>query len=72
MVRPSYAGLGGNILFLGSRQFPGENQQNRDKSAVFRLKKEKIYALNTIIQVFTDIRRLAIRFFLVAFLTAFS
>ena len=46
MVRPSYAGLGGHILFLGSRQFPGENQQNRDKSAVFRLKKEKIYALN--------------------------
>jgi len=38
--------LGGHILFLGSRQFPGENQQNREKSAVFWLKKEKIYALN--------------------------
>jgi len=44
--RPSYAGLGGHILFLGSRQFPGENQQNREKSAVFWLKKEKKYALN--------------------------
>ena len=29
-------------------------------------------SLNTIIQVFTDIRLLAIRFFLVAFLTVFS
>ena len=38
--RPSYAGLDGHILFLGSRQISGENQQNREKSAVFRLKKE--------------------------------
>ena len=35
-----------HILFLGSRQFPGEYQQNREKSAVLRLKKEKKYALN--------------------------
>ena len=39
----------------------------------FKLNLQKMKAvLTTIIQVFTDIRLLAIRFFLVAFLTVFS